>query len=125
MPTKVTRAPRRTKSFWIKHINQWRISGQSKSDYCRKHGLNVGSFYNWCSIESTLGSVAKKKRAPATPLKLVPVTVADADSDGRSASSVQAATVTLQSNAGRFSFPANLCAEAIDRWLRVISHSHV
>lgn len=34
-------------TFWRKHIEEWKESGQSKRGYCREHGLSESSFSAW------------------------------------------------------------------------------
>ncbi len=33
--------------FWQTHINAWKQSGISQSDFCRQHGLNIKIFGYW------------------------------------------------------------------------------
>ena len=47
MSNTVTRAPRRNRQFWIKHVERWRSSNLSKAAYCEQHSLSIGNFYNW------------------------------------------------------------------------------
>lgn len=35
--------------YWQYHLDCWRASGMSQSDYCRHHGLNYKKFHNWKS----------------------------------------------------------------------------
>lgn len=122
MAQKVARAPRRTKSFWIDHISRWRHSGLSKAQYCRQQGLNVGSFYNWCSIESPPVS-GDQPNASTNPMRLLPVKVVERADEAETRFCAPSAPVVLLEHAsGRFGFPANLSAETIERWLQAISH---
>jgi hypothetical protein len=33
--------------FWWEHIRGWKRSGQTRTDYCRRHALPVASFKIW------------------------------------------------------------------------------
>ncbi len=37
----------RDSEWWYKHVNAWRKTEISQSDYCRKHSLLIKSFSNW------------------------------------------------------------------------------
>lgn len=57
-----------------KHVKDWRGSGLSKPDYCRKHGLNISSFYRWLGEPK---SPTKNLSIPSSsqPLPLIPINV--------------------------------------------------
>ena len=38
---------REGRAVWFGRIQSWQESGQTKSDYCRQHGLSPSNFYNW------------------------------------------------------------------------------
>ena len=122
MVNKVTRAANRPQSFWKHHIRQWRKSGLSKAKYCRDQKLNAGTFYNWCSDETTMQSRKSGKASTAARIELLPVTL-----KGSAGASVGASpsSVSLEHSLGRFSFPPGLSAESIERWLQVIGQSNV
>lgn len=37
----------RDSEWWYEHVNAWRKTELSQSDYCRKHSLLIKSFSNW------------------------------------------------------------------------------
>lgn len=47
------------------HVHRWRSSGQTRAEYCARHGLNVHTFDGW------------RRKAEAS-VTLVPLTVRDA-----------------------------------------------
>lgn len=40
---------RRTKEEMFSLLRKWKKSEQSKSDFCRQHGMKLGVFYYWLS----------------------------------------------------------------------------
>jgi len=108
-----TRVASHPKSFWLEHIEQWKKSGLSKADYCRRHGLSAGNFYNWCSSESK--PVKRKSKPSSVSLNLVPVNLNGTDDS----------TVSFENLNGKFSFPANLTGDQITRWLGAIERLDV
>jgi transposase-like protein len=66
------------RSFWEQHYRRWHGSGLSKADYCRKHQLYAGTFYNWCHqlAEDDSGALMSGS-VPANPepLELIPVRI--------------------------------------------------
>ena len=126
MANKVARASSRTKSFWIDHISRWRHSDLSKAEYCRQQGLNAGSFYNWCSVESAGGGDRELGTTPSKPMRLLPVKVVEpATEPGIGFCGPSAPMVLLEHASGRFGFPTNLPAETIERWLKAIGQARV
>jgi len=108
---------RHNRTFWIDHITQWKQSGLSKIDYCRRHQLSSGNFYNWCSTESrTKKKTQRTDNAERWQQKLIPVTLLDTPS-------LPDTSITLDHAAGRLSFPANLSPEHIQRWLGVLGRA--
>lgn len=52
--------------FWRQQIQAQRFSGLSAAGYCRLHGLNAWSLYQWRRLESAGNAV-----------RLIPVTILD------------------------------------------------
>jgi len=57
-----------------KHVQDWRRGGLSKPDYCRKHGLNVSSFYRWL-CEPKLETKKNVVPSPSQQVPLIPIDV--------------------------------------------------
>jgi len=38
---------RQKREFWRRHIEQWRRSGSTQAEYCRRHKLSTKSFTYW------------------------------------------------------------------------------
>lgn len=56
------------RSYWAVHIEAWRRSGVTRTEYCRRHRLNKGTFDRWLDTigdEKTLRH--KDKRRSKTP----------------------------------------------------------
>ena len=49
MSDAVSRAPHRSRQFWINHVQQWQQSGVSRTGYCEKHNIKRNSFYTWAA----------------------------------------------------------------------------
>ena len=43
------------RAYWEKHLGDWKSSGLTQKDYCKREGLTYGSFKSWRSqlIEKT------------------------------------------------------------------------
>ena len=82
-----------SRQYWLSQIEQWKISGQSKADYCREHNLSSGNFYNWCSQQNTLASKPQCSTQVKT-LKLLPVNLQDA-TDHNATVSIQRAVAGI------------------------------
>lgn len=54
-----TREEKRT--YWAKHIKQWRASGETQSSYCRHHQLKPHQMIYWRQLFEVQ---PKKERAP-------------------------------------------------------------
>ncbi len=54
-------------SQWLRHVEQWRTSGLTRSAYCQQHGLTVHAFGYWIKRHRTDAS------ADSQALTLVPV----------------------------------------------------
>lgn len=37
-------------AYWRKFLTQWRHSGLSQAEFCRRHGLNANTFSSWKTI---------------------------------------------------------------------------
>lgn len=37
----------RNAKWWLDHVEAWKISGITQTEYCRTHRLNLKSFSNW------------------------------------------------------------------------------
>lgn len=57
-----------TRAEWFAHVEQWRMSGMVKSEYCRQHGINIHSLGYWITRHSEQTPVAP-------PLTLIPAKV--------------------------------------------------
>jgi hypothetical protein len=59
----------------IRHIEQWRASGLSQSEYSRRHGLKMATFNYW--VRHHMGARGK---SPLSPLSagLLPVSIEEA-----------------------------------------------
>jgi hypothetical protein len=64
------------KSFWQRHVNQWRTSGLSKMAYCRQYSLAYHQMVYWSSKEQKPVADQSEKSSG-----FVAVTVAAAASD--------------------------------------------
>jgi transposase len=51
--------------FWQDHIQAWRKSGISQSEYCRREGLNKDAYFYW----------KRKLSQDSSPISLVPLPV--------------------------------------------------
>jgi hypothetical protein len=47
------------KTYWLNHINQWRESGLTQAEYCRKENINYQSF-SWWKIKGHKGKSKKE-----------------------------------------------------------------
>ncbi len=56
---------RLTKTEWFAHVGRWRVSGLSKSEYCRQYGIGIQALNYWLAREQEQESAVK-------PLTLVP-----------------------------------------------------
>lgn len=114
MPSTVPRAPRRNRSFWLDHVRRWQNSGLSKSAYCRRHSINVGSFYNWCGkLDKECVANAPSDESRSTELSFLPVTIA-------STTSPVGQFIRVERFGTDINLPADLAPEQIHRWLAAI-----
>lgn len=51
-----------------KLCEQWKISGKTKSQFCKEHGIALATFYGWCT--NFLPS-SKKEKTNLLPIKIV------------------------------------------------------
>lgn len=127
MSDSTPRAPRRSRQFWIDHVEQWKNSGLSKAVYCQQHSLNTGSFYNWSRPARMISNAQDNANKPhnvtalpdCSPLNLIPVTVKP---DERRAGT---RFVHVERAATDIALPADLSAEQIHQWLSAIHQLRV
>jgi hypothetical protein len=60
-------------AWWREHVEARRVSGESRTDYCRRHGLNPGGLYHW---ERKLGPLTGEARGAARSASSPSVSVA-------------------------------------------------
>ena len=127
MSNTVTRAPRRSRHFWLKHVECWKNSNLSKAAYCERHSLSIGNFYNWSRPERGVNVKAdqrehrhsKDKSVVTRPLSFIPVTVMPVQSAS------DACVVHVKRAATHVELPADLNAEQIQHWLTAVHQLHV
>jgi hypothetical protein len=57
--------------YWTEHIADWRASGLSQMDYCRKHGVSKSTFGLW---KRKLAAAKNNTDAPViVPVSLGPI----------------------------------------------------
>ena len=39
-----------SRTWWRRHYDRWRESGDSRAAYCRQEGLNTARFYYYCRV---------------------------------------------------------------------------
>lgn len=68
------------RSYWLVHIQAWRQSGVTRTEYCREHRLTKGTFDRWLTVlnerESLQIKVRRKRRRGASPLSTSKRTIA-------------------------------------------------
>ena len=57
-------------AYWRGHVETWRASGLSQSNYCQQHGLKTHSLSYW-----QLRQVAHQDKPASKALTLVPATI--------------------------------------------------
>ena len=127
MSSTVTRAPRRNRQFWIKHVERWKNSNLSKAAYCEQNSLSVGNFYNWSRPERSVNVTddTREHRCPegksvaTKPLSFVPVTVVPVQPASG------ACVVHVKRAATHVELPVDLNAEQIQHWLTAVHQLHV
>ena len=70
---------RHGRDFWHSHVEGWRASGLSQTQYCRKHGLTKGTLGYWSwklkSLATTdlveVGRSEARRETPGRPIELV------------------------------------------------------
>ena len=126
MPSTVTRAPSRSRDFWIDHVERWKRTTLSKADYCKEHALSVGNFYNWSSPKRCGNVPAGRNENKAAEIKpkaeksltFMPVKIdPTADTD--------TALVRIHRAATDIELPVNMSDEQIKQWLTAIHQLHV
>ena len=63
--------------YWLNHLNAWRRSGQSISEYTQQHKLTPSGFYAW---RKRLAAHLDEHETPAPSSLFVPVELADSHS---------------------------------------------
>ena len=127
MSSTVTRAPRRNRQFWIKHVERWKNSNLSKAAYCERHSLNIGNFYNWSRPERSVSDKADQREhlrpegesLAMKPVSFVPVTVMPVEHGS------DTCVVYVKRAATHVQLPADLNAEQIQHWLTAVHQLHV
>lgn len=56
--------------FWARHLHQWRQSGLSQAQYCRRHHLSAPAFGWWKGRLSATGKPAAGKKSSFVELTL-------------------------------------------------------
>lgn len=80
--TKRNTIKRETQTIWFKRIEDWRKSGLSQADYCRRHQLKPGNFYNWSGkYRQELGDTNSPPDWGDLRPEFIPVTVSTAPSE--------------------------------------------
>ena len=72
---------RHNREFWTRHVKDWRASGLTQAQYCRRHRLTRSTFGYWAwvwkkpnAIRSTLVEVGRaevKLEQPHSPIELI------------------------------------------------------
>ena len=75
---------RHEREWWLRHVEAWRSSGLTQSEYCRRHGVGKGSLARWSSKLKAEGNESKelieiprrrersaRTGGPAPPIELV------------------------------------------------------
>lgn len=87
-----------TKAEWFGHVERWRGSGLSKSEYCRQYGIGMHALSYWVARQREQESAGK-------PLTLVPAKLTSQVEVPRSE-----ALVLQCANGSRLHLPANTSA---------------
>jgi hypothetical protein len=61
------RSSKEKRDFWFSHVDAWKASSKSQSQYCDEHGLKLTTFGYWRSIRT-----AKKSTTPPFFVKMTP-----------------------------------------------------
>ena len=57
------------KRHWVKKVESWKESGLSKAEYCRREGINQGTFSTWSHRYKTQFEGERKGFVEITPKK--------------------------------------------------------
>lgn len=57
------------KRHWVKKVESWKESGLSKAEYCRREGINRGTFSTWSHRYKTQIEGERKGFVEITPQK--------------------------------------------------------
>ena len=121
MSTSQAYTPKRSRSFWLEHTEQWKQSALSKIAYCQKHNLKPASFYNWSKkLENDVTESSQELQALASttflPVQLEPVAAKTRNT---------AEFVHVERAATEVALPVDLSGEQIQHWLQAIHALHV
>lgn len=61
------RSSKEKRDFWFSHVDAWKTSSKSQSQYCDEHGLKLTTFVYWRSLRT-----AKKSTTPPSFVKITP-----------------------------------------------------
>jgi hypothetical protein len=64
---------------WWRHVEAWRASGLSQTDYCRQQGLNPKTFSAWARRALPIDKDAPLEVIPVQVVPSVPVTTTQAN----------------------------------------------
>lgn len=72
----------RNAKWWLDHVETWKKSSLTQSDYCRLNDLNHKSFSNWKLKADKLHSIDKSSQTPVftsspIPVQLIPVAISE------------------------------------------------
>ena len=61
------RSSQEKRDFWLAHVDAWKSSSKSQSQYCDEHGLKLTTFGYWRSVRA-----ANKSTIPPSFVKMTP-----------------------------------------------------
>lgn len=62
---------------WRRVVAEFRDSGDTAVDFCTKRGINIGTFYVWCSKLRKIDKVLEASGETPPPISFVPVELID------------------------------------------------
>jgi transposase-like protein len=94
------KTPAEKREFWAEQIRLWQESGQSQSEYCRRHGIGTSQWFYW----------RRRCRDTETGLTLVPLKLPQITGIGGKTPAVRVITpngftIELDHDASRLSLP--------------------
>lgn len=112
------RQPQRNRTYWLKHVQQWQLSGQTKAAYCIEHELKAASFYNW-SVKLEKANDGEFSQEPVkNALSFLPVQLQNTKPQSDQFVHVERAATGI-------AIPVDLSPDQIKHWLSVIHQLHV